>query len=201
MFIDFLPLMLVNMSAGLFLLACYGFGDVGRTRPHWAPALGITGLVATIAGFYITFKFPLIGPYNVAFGEMSVLLGVLFLGGSWSVARGWPLGPLAAYSLFAGAAAILIGVYALHRFYCESSMQQFTATPVLSGIGFILTGFAGVLFGPIVWVSWLRWLRWPVGLGLIIASGIWAVTAGLAYWMQLSRFEKWMPLIYQNIAK
>jgi putative membrane protein len=194
MFIDFLPLMLINMSAGLFLLACYGFGDVGRVnRPQWAPPFAMTGLIATIGGFYIIFKFPLPGPFNIAFGETSVLLGSLFLGGAWSVWRGWSLSPIAIYALFAGSVAILIGAACIQ--------MNLTRAPLLTGIGFILTGLAGVLFGPIVWLSRLRWLRWPVGVGLIAASGIWAMTAFLAYWDHLMHFEKWMPLIFQNVPK
>jgi putative membrane protein len=194
MFIDFLPLLLVNMAAGLFLLACYAFGERVRTnRPQWAPAFGITGLIAAIGGFYIIFNFPLPGPFNVAFGEMSVLLGLLFLGGSWSVSRAWSLKPLAIYSLFAGAAAVLIGVAHIK--------MGLTQTPLLAGIGFILTGAAGVLFGPAIWVSFLNWLRWLIGIGLIIASGIWAVIAGFAYWNHLTHFAKWAPTIFQNIPK
>src|SRR5512140_3548076 len=145
MFIDFLPLLLVNMAAGLFILACYAFGERARTnRPQWAPAFCITGLIASIGGFYIIFKFPLPGPYNIAFGEMSVLFGLLFLGGGWSISRAWSITPLAIYSLFAGAAAILIGVAIIQ--------MKLTQTPLLAGIGFILTGSAGVLLGPAIWV-------------------------------------------------
>ncbi|MDO8303944.1 MAG: DUF981 domain-containing protein [Sedimentisphaerales bacterium] len=188
MFIDFLPLMLVNMSAGLFLLACYGFSDFGRSdRPQWAPAFAVTGLIATICGFYLIFVFPLPGPYNIAYGEMSILLGMLFLGGSWSVGKGWSLSPLAIYALFAGAAAILIGIAFIRL--------RLSQAPLLTGIGFILTGTAGVLFGPTLWFSALRVLRWIVGFALIVAAGIWAYTAIFAYWGHLMHFEKWVPLI------
>jgi putative membrane protein len=194
MFIDFLPLMLVNMSAGLFLLACYGFGDFDRSnRPQWAPAFIIVGLVATICGFYLIFKFPLIGPYNIAFGETSILLGMLFLAGAWTVSKGWSLSPLAVYALFAGAAAILMGAAFI--------AMQLSKAPLLTGIGFILTGSAGVLMGPILWVSAFRPLRWIAGIALIIASGIWALVAGGAYWNHLTHFKEWMPLIYENITK
>lgn len=194
MFIDFLPLMLVNMAAGLFLLACYGLSQTGHeNRPQWAPAFLITGLNAAICGLYIIFKFPLPGPYNIAFGEMSVLLGLLFLGGSLSVFKGWSLTPLAIYSLFAGAAAILVGTAIIY--------MKLTQTPVLTGIGFILTGSAGVLLGPAIWVSSLHWLKWLIAAAMIIASGIWSLTAGFAYWNHLIHFANWMPTVMQNVPK
>ena len=194
MFIDFLPLMLVNMAAGLFILACYGFSGQGRgNRAQWASAFMITGLIASICGFYIIFKFPLPGPYNIAFGEMSVMLGLLFLGGAWSVSRGLSVAPLAIYSLFAGAAAILIGVG-----FIQMKLSQ---TPVLAGVGFILTGGAGVLLGPAIWVPILSWLRWIIGIGLIVASGIWTLIAGFGYWNHLMHFANWTPTVFQNIPK
>ena len=48
-----------------------------------APVFGICGLVATIAGFAMTFTSPIPKPFSMAYGEMSVLLGVLFLGAAW----------------------------------------------------------------------------------------------------------------------
>ena len=188
MFIDFLPLMLINMSAGLILLACYGFSDFGRSdRPYWAPAFAITGLIATICGFFLIFKFPLPGPYNIAFGETSIFLGMLFLGGAWTVSRGWSLTPLAIYSIFAGTIAILMGIAFIYMGLSKS--------PLLTGAGFILTGAAGVFWGPLLWIPALRPFRWLVGTAIIIAAAIWALIACLAYWDHLMRFKGWLPLI------
>lgn len=188
MFIDFLPLLLINMSAGLILLACYGFNDFGRSdKPHWASAFTIVGLIATIGGFYLIFKFPLPGPYNIAYGETSVLFGMLFLGGGWSVAKGWSLSPLAVYSIFAGAVAIVMGIAFIRL--------QLSQTPLLAGVGFILTGAAGVVWGPLLWIAAIRPLRWLVGAALFVAAGIWTFIAGLAYWNHLIHFKEWLPLI------
>jgi putative membrane protein len=109
-FIDYVTLMLVNMSAGFFLLACFVWrGLETEDEMTWIPAFGITGLVATVCGFMMTFKGPLPAPFSMAFGETSVLLGVLFLGTCWALMKGWDLMPLAIYALFAGAVAILLG--------------------------------------------------------------------------------------------
>lgn len=77
--IDYVTLLLANMSAALVVLAAFLWRGLDRpdTR-YWAPAFGMPGLVATIAGFAMTFTHPIPLPYSMAYGEMSVLFGVLF---------------------------------------------------------------------------------------------------------------------------
>ena len=113
--IDYVPLLLINMVSALVVLAFFLWWGLGRedTR-HWAPAFGISGLVATVAGFAMTFTWPIPAPFSTAYGEMSVLLGVLFLGATWAIACGWNLLPLGIYAFFAGLAAIVIGVRFIH---------------------------------------------------------------------------------------
>jgi putative membrane protein len=178
-FIDYVTLMLVNMTAGLVVLACFLWRDaaVPENRSRWASAFAAPGLVAVICGFVMTFSWPLPNPYNIMFGEMSVLLGVLFLGAAWSLAKGRDLTPLGLYALPAGAAAVLIGIRIIDL--------GLTANPPLSGAGFILTGLGGV-FAPaaLVFVRHL-WLRRAGSLVLLAAASIWAWTGCLAYWMHL----------------
>jgi hypothetical protein len=53
--IDYVTLLLTNMSAALIVLA--SFLAWGLDRPdnrNWAPAFGVSGLVATVAGFAMT---------------------------------------------------------------------------------------------------------------------------------------------------
>ena len=135
--IDYVPLLLINMVSALVVLAFFLWWGLGRedTR-HWAPAFGIPGLVATVAGFAMTFTWPIPEPFSMAYGEMSVLLGVLFLGATWAIARGWNLLPLGIYAFFAGWAAIVIGVRFIHL--------SLTPMPLVPGAGFILTGLGGV---------------------------------------------------------
>src|SRR3972149_6913983 len=109
--IDYVTLMLANMVAGFFLLGCFVWRGLDtEDRITWAPAFGIAGLVATVCGFMMTFKWPLPAPFSMAFGETSVLLGVLFLGTCWALAKDWELMPLAIYGFFAGAVAVLLGI-------------------------------------------------------------------------------------------
>ena len=176
--IDYLTLLLVNMSAALVVLAFFLWWGLGRENAgHWAPAFGISGLVATVAGFALTFTSPIPKPFSMAYGEMSVLLGVLFLGAAWALVRGWSLLPLGIYAFFAGGAAILIGV----RFIALS----LTPMPLLPGTGFILTGLGGVGAGVALWKQDAKTLRLAGALVMLAAAAIWAFTAGMAYWTHM----------------
>ena len=105
------------------------------------------------------------------------LLGVLLLGASWSLAKGWNLRPLGVYAFFAGAAAVLVGI----RFIDLS----LTKSPVLSGVGFILTGSGGVFAGLVLLNAKNKALRCLGALVMLAAAAIWAWTAALAYWSHL----------------
>jgi putative membrane protein len=176
--IDYVTLLLTNMAAGLVVLACFLWRglDEGDNR-HWAPAFGITGLVATIAGFVMTFTWPIPKPYAGAYGEMSVLLGVLFLGAAWAQAAGWSLRPLGCYAFLPGLTAIVLGVRIIHL--------SLTGMPVISGVGFILTGLGGVGAGVTLWRHDMKALRIAGALVMLAAAVIWTVTAFLAYWFHM----------------
>jgi len=181
MMIDYVTLMLINMAAGLFLLGCFVWKGVDIDRedsPSWAPAFAIVGLVATVCGFVMTFTWPIPKPYNIAFGEMSVLLGVLFLGTALALAKRWGLMPMAGYGFVAGIIAVLLGVRIIEL--------RLTAAPVLSGIGFVLSGAAGIFSPVVVWYSEQKGLRRLGTLVLFAAAGIWGLTACMAYWAHLA---------------
>ncbi len=176
--IDYVTLLLVNMVSALVVLAAFLWWGLGRadTR-HWTPVFGISGLVATVAGLAMTFTEPIPKPFSMAYGEMSVLLGVLFLGAAWALARGWSLLPLGIYAFVAGWAAILIGI----RFIDLS----LTPIPLLPGAGFILTGLGGVCAGAVLWKQDARALRLTGALVMLAAAAIWAATAAVGYWAHL----------------
>ena len=186
MFIDFLTLMLINMSAGLVLLAWYvakGMDD--PDQPKWAPAFAVPGLIALLNGLRIAWLWPLPGSYNVAYGDTSVLFGVLFLGAAWSLAAKRDLMPLAVYAFFAGLAATVVGVATI--------AMGLTKFPVLSGAGFILTGGAGIFAGVTLYLRKNMAVRVVGTLVLLAAAAIWAFNGYGGYWMHLSGFAKWMP--------
>lgn len=178
MMIDYVTLMLANMAAGLVVLALFLWTspDWPETK-HWAPAFAISGLVATVSGFAMAFTWPIPAPYSMAYSEMSVLLGVLFLGAAWALAAGWKLLPLGYYAFLPGLAAILLGIRIIHL--------SLTGSPIIAGVGFILTGLGGVgaaltLRRPDIWV-----LRRLGALVMLAAAAIWVLTGFMAYWMHM----------------
>ena len=181
MFIDYVTLMLVNMAAGFFVLA--GFVTRKEEAPvePWAPALTLVGLISLITGFRMTFTWPLPGSYNVAFGELSVLFGGLVLATAWSLSRTWDLKPVALYSFFAGLAAITVGIQ-----FLRLGLSQ---TPLLTGIGFLMAGVAGLGAYPVV--KYPRRSFRVAGAAVLVLSGlVWAYTGYNAYWHHIESFMK-----------
>ena len=179
-FIDYVTLMLVNMAAGLLILAFFLWRDLALTAENnrrWTPSFAISGTVAVICGFAMTFTWPLPSPYNIAFGETSVMLGFLFLAAAWALAKGWDLLPLAIYAFVAGLTGILVGVRIWHL--------GLTANPPLSAIGFILTACGGVFAGLVLWLRQSTLLRRTGSVILSIAALLWLYTAFLGYWEHL----------------
>jgi putative membrane protein len=187
---DYITLMLVNMSAGLLILACYFLWGLGKpNEKSWAAGLAVVGLVAVVAGFHMTLTWPLpkLEKFNAqwanaAYGETTVLLGVLFLGAALAAARGWSLVPVTIYGAIAGGIAIVLGVRIIDL--------GLSNAPVMTGMGFILTGLAGVTSLGVA----LRPLRTApkvvAALLLLPAAGLWLLTAGLAYWGHLEALSK-----------
>jgi putative membrane protein len=193
MLVDYLTLMLVSMTAGLFLLAYYVYRGIGAENTKWwVPGFAMTGFIAVTTGLHMSFTWPLTGSYNIAFGEMSVLLGILFLGAALALWKGWEMRTVSIYAFFAGLAAVVVGARVISL--------GMTKSPVVSGIGFILTGLGGLfawlccLAEPILGLGTNRILRAIGALVLIAAAVIWAFTGYLAYWEHLESFSKWVPL-------
>ncbi|MFS0514742.1 DUF981 family protein [Nostoc sp. UIC 10607] len=186
MFIDYITLMLINMVAGLFLLADYVYRSIDSSNQRqWIPGFGITGAIALTTGLHMSFTWPVTGSFNIAFGETSVLFGILFVAAAIALAQGWDLLTIAIYGFFAGVVAIVVGIRIINL--------NLTRQPLLSGIGFILTGLGGVFAAPtLYWKTNRTWRLIGVAV-LIVAALIWAFTGYLAYWNHLEGFQKWVP--------
>ncbi|MFW6163555.1 MAG: DUF981 family protein [Planctomycetota bacterium] len=186
MFIDYVTLMLVNMAAGYAILAYFLLRGLGADDPRrYVPGFAASGLVATACGLHMCWTWPLPGPYNSAFGEMSVLLGVLFLTAALTLWRDWKLHTLAIYGWFAGVAAVIVGI----RFIGLGLSQ----TPVLAGVGFILSGLPGVLLGVVIAMRKHRFARALVAAVAFAAALIWAYIGYKAIWMHMQTFGDWQP--------
>jgi hypothetical protein len=56
MFIDYITLMLINMVAGLFILAYYVYSGIdGADRTRWIPGFGMSGAIALTTGLHMIF--------------------------------------------------------------------------------------------------------------------------------------------------
>jgi putative membrane protein len=176
--IDYVTLLLANMVSALAVLAFFLWQGLGHEdMRHWAPAFAISGLVATVAGFAMTLTEPIPKPFSMAYGEMSVLFGVLFLGAAWALACGWSLRPLGVYAFFAGLVAMVLGIRFIHL--------SLTPLPLLPGAGLLLTGLGGVCAGLVLWKQQTRTLRLAGGSVMLAAAFIWACTACMAYWAHM----------------
>jgi putative membrane protein len=177
-FIDYVTLLLTNMTAALVVLAFFLWWGLGREdQGKWAPAFGGSGLIAFIVGLVMCFTWPLPKPYSSAFGEMSALFGVLFLGAAWALARGWSLVPLGIYAFVPGLAAIVLGVRIIHL--------SLTATPLLSGIAFIVTGCGGIFAGLVLGEHRVTSLRIIGGIVMFIAALLWVPATYMGYWAHM----------------
>ena len=132
--------MLLNMTAGFVVLAFFLLDGLQGDRKRWAAPFAMVGLVAFLCGLHMIFTWPLPGAYNSAFGETSVLLGVIYLGIALSLAKEWNLAPIAIYGILAALVAVVLGVRIMDL--------KMTMKPELSGVGFILRAWAA---------SWRRW--------------------------------------------
>jgi len=187
MFIDYVALMLLNMTAGFVVLAFFLLAGLNSERKRWATPFAMVGLVAFVGGIHMIFTWPLPGPYSSIFGETSVLLGVIYLGIALSLAKEWNPAPIAIYGILAGLAAVLLGVRIMDL--------KLTAQPQMSGVGFILSGLGGILAALAFCAPGSKALRAAGALALILAATIWALTSYMAFWMHMGsdNFKNWKP--------
>ena len=175
---DFLTMLLVNMTAGMFLLSLFFIRDeAAEIRTTWVPPFAMSGLVATAGGAFITFAWPLPGAMNMAFGEMSIFYGILMLGASLAVAKHYNMLGVGVYAMFAGAAAVVIGARVWNMWL--------TAQPMLSSAGFILSGAGGIFAGAAL-ATRARPLRILTAICFFGAACIWGLTGYLSYWMHMA---------------
>ncbi len=192
MFINYITLMLINLVAGLFLLAAYVY--LGLSDPHqkrWIPGFGMTGAIALTTGLHMIFNWPLPGSFNIVFGEMTVLFGILFLTTCLAIALSWDLITVAVYGFFAGIAAVVVGLRVINL--------GLTRQPLLSGMGFIITGLGGILAAPTLYLKANRTWRTVGAIVLVVAALIFAVIGYMAYWGHLANYSNWKPLPMRSL--
>jgi putative membrane protein len=185
MFIDYVALMLVNLSAGLVLLALFVLKFLNSDGKRLAPGFLVTGFIAAATGLHMIFTWPLPSSYNIAFGELYVMFGVVIFVVGLALARGWDLLPLSIFAVFAGLASVVVGV--------RIAQRGMTNSPPLATLGFVLTGLAAILSLPLYLVKNSRILKAVVIVLLVAAAAIWAFIGFGAYWKHLESFAGWKP--------
>ncbi|MBD1853284.1 DUF981 domain-containing protein [Leptolyngbya sp. GB1-A1] len=187
MFIDYVTLMLINLVAGLVLLAAYVYFGLGSSNQRrWIPGFGVVGAIALVTGLHMTFTWPIPGSFNIAFGETTTLFGILFVATSLTLAMGWELLSLGIYGFFAGLVSLLIGFRFINL--------GLTQIAVPAGTGFILVGLGGIFAALTLYLKENRFLRATGAIVLIVAALIFAYIGLISYWIHLADFSTWQPL-------
>lgn len=179
--------MLINMAAGLVLLAAFVYQGIDHTNiKRWIPGFGMTGAIALATGLHMMWNWPLRGSFNIAYGETTVLFGILFITTSLALALGWDLFSVTLYAFFAGLVAILIGIRVINL--------DLTQRPLLAGLGFILTGLGGVLSAPtLLYFKTNQTWRLVGAVVLLAAALIWAFIGYFTYWGHMESYVDWQP--------
>ncbi len=187
MFIDYITLMLINMVAGLVLLADFVYrGLDGANLKRWIPGFGLVGAIALVTGLHMTLTWPVPGSFNISFGETTVLFGGLYVAAAIAIAQGWDLLSVTVYAFFAGVTSIVVGARIIN-------LGQ-TQMPLVAGLGFILTGLGGVLSAPtLVYLRTSKTWRTLGAVVLLLAALIWAIIGYRAYWGHMEGFSNWQP--------
>jgi putative membrane protein len=178
----------MNMVAGLVVLALLVLTALHKSEDvlaRWAGPLGAVGLVALITGSHMTLTWPApeqVAWANIAFGEMTILLGASFLALAWSAGRRRSLAPVGVYTAVAGVTGIVVGI--------RIANLGLTQSPNLAAAGFVLAGVGGILLGPTVWMRRSGLARAIEAVILLGAAGIWTLIGLGAYWMHLESFSK-----------
>ncbi len=185
MFIDYLALGLVNLVISLAMVVLFFAKFINDNPKKIAPGFLVAGFLGIVLGLHIIFTWPLPGSYNVGFGEPLVLFGALTFGTGLAIVLDWDLFSLGIFGFFAGIVAVVVGVRIMDL--------GMTRGPVLSGLGFIFTGAAGLLYLP----AWLTRkspaVRMIAALFALVALVIWAITGYGSFWSHVESFSDWTP--------
>ena len=187
MFIDYLTVVMINLVAGLFILAWFLWkGLDAQDRKPWAAAFFGVGLLSFITGLHMSFTWPFPGGYNIIFGDTTTLFGLAFLVAALALWQGWDLFPASLVGFFAGIPAVIYGFRVINL--------GLTQSPTISGLGFILAGVSGVLSAPfLLWFKNNKVVRWIAILVLLAAAAVWFVEVSGATWAHPVSFGKWVP--------
>ncbi|MEM3670540.1 MAG: DUF981 family protein, partial [Thermoprotei archaeon] len=108
----------------------------------FAVVLGALGLVGLVQGLWMMDTWPLVGSYNILFGEVFTAYSLILLAGAYIVIKGYSLKAL---SYMAG----LVGIWGLVDAYGILSLNM-TSEPIIAAGLYAAGGLAGILSVPVV---------------------------------------------------
>ncbi len=186
MFVDYLGVMLVNLGAGLALLAHYLYVKPAKAlRKSWAAGFYAVGLLGLVTSLPMVLQWPLPGGFNVAYGEPGLYFSVLFIAAGLTLTFEWePLIP-AIYGFFGAIYSIVIGI--------RIEDLGLSKEPTVALLGFVLTGLGGILVLPAIQWRDNKALATITAAILGVAALIWLYTGYAAGWGHILDFAKWMP--------
>ena len=186
MFVDYLAVMLINLGAGLALLAHYLYVRPAKeARRSWAAGFFAVGLLGLLTSLPMVLTWPLPGGFNVAYGEPGLFFSVLFIAAGLTLTFEWePLIP-AIYGFFGAIYSIVIGI--------RIQDLKLGSQPTVALLGFLLTGIGGLLVLPAIQWRENRTLATITAIILGLAAIIWLFTGYDAGWGHVLDFAKYLP--------
>ncbi len=194
MFVDYLAVMLLNLGAGLALLAHYLYVNPAKeNRRSWAAGFFAVGFLGLVTSLPMLIMWPLPSSFNVAYAGPMLFLSMVFLAAGLTLMLEWePLIP-AIYGLFGGIYAIIVGFRLLDL--------KMGAAPGVAFVGFVLTGLGGILVVPSIYWHKSRGLVIGTAIVLGVAALIWLFTGYDAVWAHMLDFIKYVPPTMAHSAK
>jgi uncharacterized membrane protein len=137
-----------------------------------AVAVGASGFYLFVAGLAISFLWPYAalsgGVYDVLFGGIATLGGLLLMAGSIALFRDADLRPIAYFAFVAGLYA-LVDSYAIMRY-------SLTSSPIVSALGYIGFAAPAILSVPATHLSDKRW-RYLFTIFAFLFAAVWLIEA------------------------
>ncbi len=196
--IDFLAMDLVLVAVSLVLVAWFFVRYIENDQQKVAPGFLAVGFLLGLSGLDIIFRWPLVGSYNIVFGEPMAMFGVLLFFTGLALLKGWDLHTIGIFSVFAGLVAIVLGIRMWYGIEVtnkagEKVLQGMTKEPALAGLSFILTGIGGMLSLPAYLLRKSMVVRVIIAIIFVVAAVLFAFTGYGSYWSHPQSFATSKP--------
>jgi uncharacterized membrane protein len=126
--------------------------SAGHTRMGFAVATGAAGFYLFLSGIAISFIWPFAitgGVYNILFGGVATLGGLVFLAGAVALAKNADLRPVTYF-------AAVVGVYATVDAYAIM-LYNLTSSPLTSALAYLSFAAPAILSVPLARLGGKRW--------------------------------------------